>query len=355
MSITKAWTSPTTANENKELSLDIFEEDTPENREKLSKLSNEQLKSLQAKAISDQNYEVAAIIRDVLKAKSWDEQEIIDVSENELKDTETKEQFEQEREEYNEESEKKIEELKKQLADFEKRNENLEERNENLEERIKSLEEAIKIFEENEKRNREANSKLLEDIKKAKNSWNEQELKRLRWIIKNLALEKKALKDKFAGELPKYDSAEIAKLKTKRIGFKLARKMKLDGQTVLTWPQLLLRRNIRSRNRINKTVKNLNSIWNDPKKWVNYIMTKASLSEWWRIWSWYKNMKNFFTIRDTNTFDKIFNEHKKKFIDDLESKMDLNSMSDADKKTIAAIKARLDYYQKAYKRQFIVV
>jgi hypothetical protein len=30
-------------------------------------------------------------------------------------------------------------------------------------------------------------------------------------------------------------------------------------------------------------------------------------------------------------------------------------MSDADKKTISAIKARLDYYQKAYKRQFIVV
>jgi len=267
MSITKAWTSPTTANENKELSLDIFEEDTPENREKLSKLSNEQLKSLQAKAISDENYEVAAIIRDVLKAKSWDEQEIIDVSENELKDTETKEQFEQEREEYNEESEKKIEELKKQLADFEKRNENLEERNENLEERIKSLEEAIKIFEENEKRNREANSKLLEDIKNAKNSWNEQELKRLRWQIDKLNSENKKLKDEFAGELPKYDSAEIAKLKTKRIGFKLAWKTKLDGQTVLTWPQLLLRRNIRSRNRINKTVKNLNSIWNDPKKW----------------------------------------------------------------------------------------
>jgi len=355
MSITKAWTSPTTANENKELSLDIFEEDTPENREKLSKLSNEQLKSLQAKAISDENYEVAAIIRDVLKAKSWDEQEIIDVSENELKDTETKEQFEQEREEYNEESEKKIEELKKQLADFEKRNENLEERNENLEERIKSLEEAIKIFEENEKRNREANSKLLEDIKNAKNSWNEQELKRLRWQIDKLNSENKKLKDEFAGELPKYDSAEIAKLKTKRIGFKLAWKTKLDGQTVLTWPQLLLRRNIRSRNRINKTVKNLNSIWNDPKKWVSYIMTKASLSEWWRIWSWYKNVKNFFTIRDTKTFDEVFNKHKKRFIDDLESKMDLNSMSDADKKTIAAIKARLDYYQKAYKRQFIVV
>jgi hypothetical protein len=66
-------------------------------------------------------------------------------------------------------------------------------------------------------------------------------------------------------------------------------------------------------------------------------------------------MKNFFTIRDTNKFDEVFNAHKKQFIDDLESKMSANSMSDTDKKTLTAIKARLDYYQKAYKRQFITV
>ncbi|HOG15048.1 MAG TPA: hypothetical protein PK674_00480 [Candidatus Absconditabacterales bacterium] len=339
MSITKAGTSTTTANENKELSLDIFEgvENTTENRKNFLEISSDELKSLQAKAISDQNYEVAAIIRDVLKEKDSHEQE--------SKNAEFKEELNKAKEEDREQNEKQIANLKQQLMSGNIDEETLK----------KTLNELIRSFEENEKRNREANSKLLEDIKNAKNSGNEQELKRLRGIIKNLALEKKALKDKFAGELPKYDSAEIAKLKTKRVGFKLAGKMKLDGQTVLTGPQLLLRRNIRSRNRINKTVKNLNSIGNDPKKGVNYIMTKASLSEGGRIGSWYKNMKNFFTIRDTNTFDKIFNEHKKKFIDDLESKMDLNSMSDADKKTIAAIKARLDYYQKAYKRQFIVV
>ena len=71
MSITKAWTSTTTANENKELSLDIFEwvENTTENRKNFLEISSDELKSLQAKAISDQNYEVAAIIRDVLKEK----------------------------------------------------------------------------------------------------------------------------------------------------------------------------------------------------------------------------------------------------------------------------------------------
>jgi hypothetical protein len=55
MSITKAWTSPTTANENKELSLDIFEwvENTTENRKNFLEISSDELKSLQAKAISD--------------------------------------------------------------------------------------------------------------------------------------------------------------------------------------------------------------------------------------------------------------------------------------------------------------
>lgn len=339
MSITKAWTSATTANENKELSLDIFEwvENTTENRKNFLEISSDELKSLQAKAISDGNFEVAIIIRDVLKEKDSHEQE--------SKNAEFKEELNKAKEEDREQNKKQIANLKQQLMSWNIDEETLK----------KTLNELIRSFEENEKRNREANSKLLEDIKNAKNSWNEQELKRLRWQIDKLNSENKKLKDKFAGELPKYDSAEIAKLKTKRIGFKLAWKTELDGQTVLTWPQLLLRRNIRSRNRINKTVKNLNSIWNDPKKWVNYIMTKASLLEWWRMWTWYKNVKNFFTIRDTKTFDEVFNKHKKRFIDDLESKMDLNSMSDADKKTIAAIKARLDYYQKAYKRQFIVV
>ena len=206
MSITKAWTSTTTANENKELSLDIFEwvENTTENRKNFLEISSDELKSLQAKAISDQNYEVAAIIRDVLKEKDSHEQE--------SKNAEFKEELNTAKEEDREQNEKQIANLKQQLMSW------------NIDEATlkKTLNELIRSFEENEKRNREANSKLLEDIKKAKNSWNEQELKRLRWIIKNLALEKKALKDKFAGELPEYDSAEIAKLKTKRIGFKLA-------------------------------------------------------------------------------------------------------------------------------------
>lgn len=53
-------------------------------------------------------------------------------------------------------------------------------------------------------------------------------------------------------------------------------------------------------------------------------------------------------------FDEMYNQQKKYFIDDLEAKMAANSMSENDKKVIAAIKNRLDYYQAAYKRQFIV-
>jgi uncharacterized protein YcbK (DUF882 family) len=145
-------------------------EDTPENREKLSELSNEKLKSLENEASSKQNYEVAIIIRDILKNKGFVEEETNDASENELKDTETKEQFEQEKEKDKEKSENKIEELKKQLADLEEKNEDLGKRNEDLEGRVKTLEELVRDLEVAEKRNREENSKLLKEIKKAKNS-----------------------------------------------------------------------------------------------------------------------------------------------------------------------------------------
>ena len=50
----------------------------------------------------------------------------------------------------------------------------------------------------------------------------------------------------------------------------------------------------------------------------------------------------------------MYNKQKKYFIENLESKMVANSMSENDKKVITAIKNRLDYYQAAYKRQFIV-
>jgi hypothetical protein len=65
------------------------------------------LKSLQAKAISDGNFEVAIIIRDVLKEKDSHEQE--------PKNAEFKEELNKAKEEDREQNKKQIANLKQQL------------------------------------------------------------------------------------------------------------------------------------------------------------------------------------------------------------------------------------------------
>ena len=105
-------------------------------------------------------------------------------------------------------------------------------------------------------------------------------------------------------------------------------------------------------------MKKLNEIWNDPRKWVQFVLTRTfgydPLNVSWKVGSGFKNMRKFFKIRDVKVFDEMYNKQKKYFIDDLESKMAANSMSEQDKQVIAAVKKRLDYYQAAYKREFIV-
>lgn len=267
------------------------------------------------------------------------ETESSSTSEEELE--EKKQEIENEKEEAEASKDQKIDDLKRQLNEQSDKVSDLEKR----------LQELHKNLESKEK----DNSSLLDKIKEAKRAGDQEEVSRLKKEIEALKAEKKALKDKYTWKLPKYDGKDISKLKTKRIEFNLLSRKNIDGQTVLSGPQLMFRNNVRSRKRLNKTIKAMNTIGNDPKKWVNYIISKASLIQWWKIGSGIKSIKNFFTIRDTNKLDEVFKEHKQKFIENLESKMDSKGMSEEDKKTIESIKNRADYYLAAYKRQFITV
>lgn len=319
-----------------EISLEKFEwiTNTPESVQKISEdYSVKELKSFKNFAVAKEKYDIAQIVKLALDKKTGEEVD--------KEDLEKRREIEENRKEYEKNKDKEILDLKTKLS-------NSEGENEELLGKISSLEKELE-------QNKKENSDNLEKLKEAKKSWDEEKIKQLKALIKKLALEKKGLKDKFTWELPKYDSKEINKLKTKRIGFKLVSSHNINGQTVLTWPQLLLRRNIRSRNRINKTIKKLNKIWNDSTRWIKYVLSKSSLRTLWRFWTWYKQLFNPFSIRDTEKFDKVFDEQKTKFINDLESAMDKNRMSDDDKKTLQLIKNRIDYYQKAYKRKFITV
>ena len=253
------------------------------------------------------------------------------------------EQNEKDKEDQKEADLQQVEELKKLLAE--------------KDEKIDTMQNDIDSLREELRKISDKNHDALETLKDAKKSQDQEVIKTQREMIVKLIQEKRALRDKYAWELPKYEW-NIQTLETKRIELKLFGNDSVDWQKVLTWPQLRFRQNLRSRRRINTTVRRLNEIWSDPKKWVNFVLTRTfgydPLNISWKVWTGFKNMRKFFKIRDVKVFDEMYNQQKKYFIDDLEAKMAANSMSENDKKVIAAIKNRLDYYQAAYKRQFIV-
>ena len=248
-----------------------------------------------------------------------------------------------------EEDLQQVDELKKLLAE---KDDELSKKDE----RISTMENDINLLREQLRELSDKNHDALEALRDAKKNRNQEIIDEQRKTILRLIEEKRALNDRYTWKLPKYEW-NIQTMETKRIELRWFGSDSVDWQRVLTWPQLRFRQNLRSRRRINTTVNKLNEIWNDPKKWVNFVLTRTfgydPLSISWKVWTWFKNMRKFFKIRDIKTFDEMYNKQKKYFIDNLESKMAANSMSANDKKVIAAIKNRLDYYQAAYKRQFI--
>jgi len=263
--------------------------------------------------------------------------------ENSRKEKEQEEEIQNDKLEQKEADLQQVDELKKLLA--------------KKDEKIDAMQNDINSLREQLKELSDKNHDTLESLREAKKSQDQETIKRQREMILKLIQEKRALRDKYAWELPKYEW-NINTLETKRIELKLFGNNSVDWQNVITWPQLRFRQNLRSRKRINTTVRRLNEIWNDPKKWVNFVLTRTfgydPLSISWKVWTGFKNMRKFFKISDVKAFDEMYNRQKKYFIENLESKMAANSMSENDKKVIAAIKNRLDYYQAAYKRQFIV-
>lgn len=294
--------------------------------------------------------------------KLFDDQKKQDILNNMMAVRTMRDQLDQEKAEDIEQQSKKTEEIQtekktqkdadlQQVDELKKLLSKKDEKIDFMENQIKSLQEELTKISVN-------NYDALVSLKDAKKSQDKDIIKKIQEnTILRLLRERKALRDKYVWELPKYEW-NIQTLETKWIELKLFGNDSVNWQRVLSWPQLRFRQNLHSRKRINTTVKRLNDIWSDPKKWVDFVLTRTfgydPLSVSWKIWTGFKNMKKFFKIRDVQTFDEMYDKQKKYFIDDLESKMDANSMSEQDKKVIAAIKNRLDYYQKAYKRQFIV-
>lgn len=206
----------------------------------------------------------------------------------------------------------------------------------------------------------------LQNLKKAKTTWDESSVSQLQDEIRKLRAEKKALINKYWWKLPDF-WGEIKELKTNMLEFNFLWKINEWWQTKLRiGPEIAIRRNILSRHRINTIVNKLNDLskelW-DPKnpdakwvkKWVNYILNKSFLLQWWPISSACKATRNILKIRTTAEFDEAFWKQKKIILEDLKAKMGNNTTSTKDDDTIKAVENRFDYYQAAYKRIFIRV
>ena len=256
--------------------------------------------------------------------------------------------------EQKEEDLQKVDELKKLLSQK-------DEKIDNMQSEIDSLREELRNLSNN-------NSETLESLKTAKKSGDEKTIDQYKAQIDALTKERDALKDKYWWKLPEF-GWEIAKLPTKKFEFKfLSRtKDKESWQTRLAWPEVRIRHNILARHKINVTIRKLNKLWKelwpdpeknpDPKavkKWVNYILNRSFLEDWWHIASACRGVVNTLRIKTTADLDKEFDIQKKYIIENLKAKMQDN-LGENDKKTIEAVEKRIDYYQAAYKRMFIRV
>ena len=142
----------------------------------------------------------------------------------------------------------------------------------------------------------------------------------------------------------------LEQLETKRVSVTRKPEQQNWERVITLWPQLRFRQNRLSRLRINRTIQELNAIWNKPKEWVRYVLSRTF------GWKWViRGLKSRLLIKDVSRFDKMYNAQKKRILEDLEVKMDKKSMSARDREVISAVRKRLDYYQVAYKRQIITV
>ena len=192
----------------------------------------------------------------------------------------------------------KTENYQEQIDELNRANEKLRQK---VDEQSKQIEALLAAKKEG---NTEEINKIKEDLRKARKDLKDAQEERNKLLKDN-----KKMKDTYFWELPKYNG-EIIPLKTKAIEFKFGVNEIDWNQRVLSMPQLRLRKNIISRHRLNKTIRKLNEIGNNPKAWVNYILTKADFFKWGaKIWTLCKRIWKFFTIRDIDSFNRKFNDY----------------------------------------------
>jgi len=183
---------------------------------------------------------------------------------------------------------------------------------------------------------------MLSEFLKAKKSWVDTSEMRKNIVEKKKVVNTRAVKYFYA---PKYQTEEIKKLWYSPIGLINYNDNK-DELSVLTLrkPSAVLKRF-----RIAKMIRNLQNIWSDVKKWVNYVMSMARVRRGGSMAvfvkkRWRNVLLKVGIKRDMDTFKVKFNSNVKKFLD----RISKSGLTDREKKTVGQIQTRLDYYRDSF-------
>ncbi|HKL44332.1 MAG TPA: hypothetical protein VJ892_03570 [Candidatus Absconditabacterales bacterium] len=324
-------------------------EDIKKNPNQISQLSYEDLKSFFDQEKDTDDYDLISSLSKELGSRKQKE-EIQENPELQKKLAEDKIKQDQENAKKRQEMSDQRKKNKQEQSDQEK---DLRSQLFERDKKINSLEEKIKAMKLKLTEITTRNSSNLNDVLEAKKSGNSEKLEELLAENKRLKEEKATMKQ----EVLKYPGGNIRTLRTRRItgGITLNSSKTEKGRKVeLNMNRLGLVKNLRTRRKLNKTIRKFNDIGSDPKKGVIYIMSKANKRQGGIIRSEFKKIWNTLTIRDKDKFDEIFNKQKKKFIDDLFGNMS-GKLTVRDEKIKESISRRIDYYQKAYKRKMMTV
>lgn len=351
--------SVNTSSDNKnKLSIDQLKgmENTSENRSILSEYSDDDLKNMQTEVIDSEDYEVAAIIRDVLNDKKaeWVETNsevqkklVKDQAKQDQENTKKQQEILDQRKKNKQEQSDQEKDLKAKL--FEQNKE------------IDSLKEEINKLNKRLDLHVQENSNNLNEVLEAKKSWDSEKLEELLAENKRLREEKAAMKQ----EVLKYPPDKIQTLNTKRIKWRFISKKTIKteewSETTIKRPSVKRNKNIRSRRKLNQVVKAFNWFKKDSDNAVKYILTQE---RWNRVdhLSWadaiwqsinrfeYKFLHKLWFVMSKAKFEEKFSKQQAKIIGQFKTNINPAEWT-KEFDTIKTLEAWMKYYKEDYMRK----
>ncbi len=295
------------------------------------------LNNIKKKLAEAENYEMAQVAKNMVESMWWEE---VVNQENEISNEKFQKNLNMEKEENRSTQDAQAAELLKQLSSDTESPESSETNN---------VSQLVDLFKTQQSEIADLQRQLLEAKKQGTDTSAILSQLRLGGTITN----------EVSSQLSTND---LQKLKTSPVFLRFKVKLekpvfkKVEGRTALMFPSISVklpkfRTKLRSRYRLNKTIKKINKYKNDSEWFMKYFLSKRQLLGWWPVWQSFTAMnmnimKLFGLWLTKDVFEKEFFYQKETFITNL--KNNITNQTDAENTTILKIENALDYHYKTY-------